>query len=328
MTKTFRLALASAALTATFAVSAFAQQQAQTPLTAQAAVQPAKTAAKAGTQAGKVFGQTYAPVAGVGQDQTQVVYYRPAAGAAPNAPANVYIDGHYHTTLLPNGFTVFCLAPGEHALASFLNDAPSYAGKQSGNYVTNPRGGTTYFLRVREDSSGAPVPVVRETAERELGGMREQMHALSRAPNVQACRYTETAQQPAVTYRDHTFSGDLLFSFGKSGYRDIHPEGREALHKLVSQINAADTRIKRITVIGHADQIGTDAAARDLGMKRAQTVQRVLAEEGLPADRIDSRSAGNTEPVVTDCAGGRQKLIACNAPNRRVVVRVDASKVT
>ncbi|WP_157640075.1 OmpA family protein, partial [Burkholderia ubonensis] len=63
-----------------------------------------------------------------------------------------------------------------------------------------------------------------------------------------------------------------------------------------------------------------------LGARRAATVRRMLIERGLPAAKISTQSAGNTEPVVDDCRGSKQELIACYAPNRRVVVRVEASR--
>ncbi|WP_157643934.1 OmpA family protein, partial [Burkholderia ubonensis] len=171
------------------------------------------------------------------------------------------------------------------------------------------------------------VAVSREQAERELQGARAQVHALSRAATTVACHVTQAAQPvvapAAPQYKDYKLKSDLLFAFGKSGYRDINARGREEIGRLVEQMRREDADTMQITVVGHADQIGSDEAAERLGLQRAQTVRRMLIERGLPASRIEAQSAGNTEPVVNACRGTREQVIACYAPNRRVVVRAD-----
>lgn len=284
--------------------------------------------AQAGTQAGKVFGAVYAPVGQAAPDQVQVVYYRSAsAGGAKRPAANVYIDGHYQTSLLPNGYTMFCVKPGQHTLGAYMKDAPHYKGKTQDRFSADLKAGMTYFLKVREDgSSGAPVALPRAQAEQELQGVRAQVHALSRASSAIACQtQAYVAPAPAPQYKDYTLQGDVLFAFGKSGYQDINPAGRTEIQRLVDQMRRENTATKRIVVVGHADQIGAAAAADALGLRRAQTVRRVLIERGIPASHIVAESAGNTEPVVDDCRGSRQQMIACLAPNRRVVVRADMS---
>lgn len=280
---------------------------------------------QAGQHAGRVFGAVYTPAGQVAADQVQVIYYRQqVSGGAARPAANVYLDGHYQTSLLPNGYTTFCVKPGMHTLGAYQNDAPEYRGKTQDIYKADLKAGTTYFLKVSEDGrSGAPVAIARPQAERELQGARAQVHALARATSVEACR--TTPQPVAAQYKDYTLQGDLLFAFGKSGYRDITPAGRDAIASLIAQMQREGTTTKRIVVVGHADQIGSAAAAEALGLQRAQTVRRVLIERGLPGERMEVQSAGNTEPVVTDCEGGRQQQIACYAPNRRVVVRADVS---
>ncbi|VWD54788.1 OmpA/MotB domain-containing protein [Burkholderia lata] len=283
----------------------------------------------AGTRAGQVFGSTYAPVGTVASNQTQIVYYRPGTPTRGAQPAHVYVDDQFQTALLPGGYTTFCVVAGEHTIGAYQNDAPLYKGKSVNRFSANLQGGKTYFLKVQEGGNGAPQALPREQAERELVGLRDQVHALPRASSVQACQTTPLpVAQPAAQpqYKDYTLSGDLLFAFGKSGYGDITGRGREAVGRLVEQMRAENTTLSQITVIGHADQIGSDTAAEELGMRRAATVRRMLVERGLPASKISTESAGNSEPVVEDCRGSKQQLIACYAPNRRVVVRVDAAR--
>lgn len=320
-----QLALASALLASLASAPVLAQTAASA---AQARTDTSLSVDQAGQKAGRVFGAVYAPAGQVAADRVQVIYYRQqVGGGAPRPAANVYIDGHYQTSLLPNGYTTFCVKPGVHTLGAYQNDAPQYRGKTQDIYRADLKAGTTYFLKVSEDgTSGAPVAVPRPQAEQELQGAHAQVHALSRAATTEACRVT--LQPAAAQYKDYTLQGDLLFAFGKSGYRDITAAGQDAIAGLVAQMQREGTTTKRIVVVGHADQIGSAAAAEALGLQRAQTVRRVLIERGLPGERVEVQSAGNTEPVVSDCKGSRQQLIACNAPNRRVVVRADVTSAT
>ncbi len=308
----------------------------QPSLATQAGAPGAGPMTGAGTQPGKVFGQTYAPVKQIGPQQAQIVYYRDAsAGTGRSAAADVYVDGDLQTALLPNGYSVFCVKPGEHTLGAYTHDAPLYKGKTTGGSRAELKGGMTYFVKVAPaGSNGAPVVVPRNEAATQLQGMRAQMHVLSRAPAVQACDYPSVpvvqpvaAAQPALI-KNYILKGDTLFAFGKSGSRDMTGKGREQISHLAEQILAENGSLEAVTVIGHADLIGSDAAAQKLGEQRAMTVRRMLIERGVPTLKIAAESAGNSDPVVTECSGTMQQKIACNEPNRRVVVRVNLSHPT
>ncbi|MCC8405627.1 OmpA family protein [Paraburkholderia sp. MMS20-SJTN17] len=336
--QTLKRALAGALLVTAGVLPAVAQQTSsnQQPPAAVAAAPAAAPMAGAGTQPGKVFGQTYAPVGQVGPQQAQVVYYRDtSAGAGRSAAAGVYVDGDLQTALLPNGYSIFCVKPGEHTLGAHIHDAPLYKGKTTGGSRAELKGGMTYFMKVAPaGSNGVPVTVPRNEAEAQLQGMRAQMHVLSRASAVQVCDYPSVPLvQPAAAARsavikNYTLKGDTLFAFGKSGGRDITGEGRAEISRLAEQILADNASLEAVTVIGHADLIGSDAAAQKLGEQRAMTVRRMLIEHGIPTLKITAESAGNSDPVVTECSGTRQQKIDCNAPNRRVVVRVNMSHPT
>ncbi|MBB5463761.1 OmpA family protein [Paraburkholderia sp. Cpub6] len=322
--------LVTAGILPAVAQHTFSNQQ---PLATQAGAPGAGPMTGAGTQPGKVFGQTYAPAGQISSQQAQIVYYRDtSAGAGRSAAADVYVDGELQTALLPNGYSIFCVKPGEHTLGAYIHDAPLYKGKTTGGSRAELKGGMTYFVKVAPaGSNGAPVVVPRNEAETQLQGMRAQMHVLSRASAVQACDYPSVpvvqpaaAAQPAVV-KNYTLKGDTLFAFGKSGSRDMTGKGRAEISRLAEQILAENAPLEAVTVIGHADLIGSDAAAQKLGEQRAMTVRRMLIEQGVPTLKITAESAGNSDPVVTECSGTMQQKIACNAPNRRVVVRVNLS---
>lgn len=129
----------------------------------------------------KVFGEQYHESSVGKSDKTRVIYYRVGSEAQKLSGANVYIDGHYHTSLLPGGFSTFCLVPGEYTLGAYQNDAPLYRGKTELLYRVKLDVGKTYFIKVSDSGDSTPVSVTRTEAEKELKYTREQKHAVSRA---------------------------------------------------------------------------------------------------------------------------------------------------
>ncbi|AZF49632.1 Outer membrane protein A precursor [Pseudomonas sp. R2-7-07] len=280
---------------------------------------------KAGQVAGRVFYAAYIPPPPVAVDQTQVVYYRSKDGVQRAGAAHVYIDREFHTGLLPGGFTSFCLAPGSHTLGAYLNDAPTYKGKTTDLYLANLEGGRTYYLKVREDGGTFPMPLNREEAERELKATRSQMHALSRATNVEACRYYEYLKDDE-RFKHYTLASDVLFAHGKSDYRDISAAGRTAIERLLGELQRDEAQIKQVRVTGHTDPFGTASDNQLLGERRAHTVRQMLVDGGMAESILSTDSAGSREPVVHTCYGPRLEQINCYAPNRRVAIRVELDR--
>ncbi|MHC2599032.1 OOP family OmpA-OmpF porin [Kluyvera sp. 1366] len=263
----------------------------------------------------KVYGAQYQPVARVANSQAQIVYYRDKATDIKEA-AHIYVDGEYHSALLPGMFTTFCVTPGNHSLGGFIEDAPLYKGKEEQPYRDNLEAGKTYFVKYDAEANGRPLQVNPQQASRELANLKAQMHTLSRASKVEECRYI------GAQHADYTLSSDVLFAFGKSGRGDITGQGREAISELISKLRTDGVQANRIQVIGHTDPIGKAAGNLRLGQQRANTVRRLLIEAGLPARNLSASSAGSDELLINTCSGSRAEQIECNAPNRRVVVRV------
>lgn len=136
----------------------------------------------------QAFARHYQPVAPIAGQQARVVYYRLDTPGTAAGAAHLYVGQQLHASLLPGGYSVFCLAPGRHVLGAYLDDAPFYAGKHSELFAAELKAGRTYFVKVREHGGNAPIGVARSEAERELVGHREQVHVISRATHVQRCR--------------------------------------------------------------------------------------------------------------------------------------------
>lgn len=98
-----------------------------------------------------------------------------------------------------------------------------------------------------------------------------------------------------------------------STVKDYDAEVDAYLNRLARQIRESGERVQ---LTGHTDNIGSDEFNQELGMRRAEAIQQILRDLGVPQEQITVRSRGKTDPVDTnDTEEGRHN-------NRRVEVRL------
>lgn len=106
----------------------------------------------------------------------------------------------------------------------------------------------------------------------------------------------------------------VTFAFGRS---ELSDQAKSALSAAVASMKAASADQITIAVEGHADSTGTEPFNERLGLARAESVKRYLADQHkVPADKISVASYGESHPAASnDTPEGRSQ-------NRRVVVKV------
>ncbi|MDW3024688.1 MAG: OmpA family protein [Alphaproteobacteria bacterium] len=102
---------------------------------------------------------------------------------------------------------------------------------------------------------------------------------------------------------------EVRFDFNKS---IIKPEYKELIKHLVEATQ--ENKNIKISVVGHTDTSGTSNYNYALGGRRAEAVQKMLIEYGVPASQIVAVSAGEEDLAVPTPDNTR------NAENRRVRV--------
>jgi outer membrane protein OmpA-like peptidoglycan-associated protein len=113
---------------------------------------------------------------------------------------------------------------------------------------------------------------------------------------------------PQVIRNEVKLDGDAFFNFDRYNLR---PDAVAALDELLTKLKSAD-RVSRISVVGHADAIGTVPYNQKLSERRAASAKKYLIEHGIPEDQIDTRGEGELNPAYpNDTPANRQK-------NRRV----------
>lgn len=135
-----------------------------------------------------------------------------------------------------------------------------------------------------------------------------------------------TADCPSCPIRpsDVNLPSDILFEFNQA---ELLPAGKQELDRVIEQAKAAardGQSFDGLTVIGHTDQLGSDAVNDPLSRRRAQAVADYLRNNGFPGQNIQVEGRGSRDPVVqmSSCAnltGSAQQ--DCLAPNRRVVLK-------
>jgi len=130
-------------------------------------------------------------------------------------------------------------------------------------------------------------------------------------------------QKPA--FEKITLQAEVLFDFDKAVVKD---EGKRHLDVEVVDKMKAHPEVELVLISGHTDRIGSDQYNQKLSERRAAAVKDYLISQGIAAERLHAVGKGEAEPVV-DCKGVRgKKAIECLQPNRRVVVEIEAQRIT
>ena len=100
-------------------------------------------------------------------------------------------------------------------------------------------------------------------------------------------------------------------SFDTGSYT-IKPQLRAVLDPFATSLR--DDPAARIAIIGHTDNVGSDAVNNPLSVERAQSVRDYLTTRGISGARVETAGRGEREPVADNSTeSGRAK-------NRRVEI--------
>ena len=253
--------------------------------------------------------------------QSRLVLYRFGQDNLPGA-TGVFVDGTYHASIVPGAWSQLCYRPGPVNLGARQMQVGTRA-KDLLDSITAMAlvGGQTHYFRVMQEN-GYPVlkPVTQVQALRDLVGARQQMHTISRV--AQDCiRGASLPLVAQVRQAPEKLTTQLMFDFDRSDLQAIVPADLMALDKQLKQWRDGPAEISTVHVMGHADPLGKPELNERLAMARAQTVREHILRQLPPGVQVSIESLGAKDPQVKHCEKSLSvRTIACNAPNRRVVV--------
>lgn len=272
----------------------------------------------------EVLGQAFTSPYPIGADQSRIMLYRPAASRLSGA-TSVFVDDRYHTSLVPGAWSALCYRSGTTQIGARQMRVGSHP-KDLADSITalQLQGGQTHYLRVQEEQ-GRPVlqPVPAAQAHQEMRQFKEQVHTVSRV--AQACREgvaTIAVALASSPVQRITLPADTLFAFNRSDAAGMTGAGLAAMDNLLAMLRADFSRVDSLHVMGHADPLGNAQDNEALALQRARTVATYL-QNRTAGMAITTEGRGDRDPVISSCS--RQitaSSIACNQPNRRVVVEV------
>lgn len=275
----------------------------------------------------EVLGDLYALSRSVSEDQGRIVVYRTSATANLKGATSVFINGQYHTSLIPNGYSFLCLKPGEVQIGARQFEVGGTAkDKYDTLSITGLDKGSTQFLVVTDDG-GRPVmkPVSSAQALAELNDARLQKHTVSRVWPVSDCKEpaapAQLAKEPAKD--EFVLMVDVLFEFARSDIDGITQQGQRAIDEMISRIRLRFAQIDHVHLIGHTDPLGSVSFNEKLALQRANTIRQYIEKRMRVAGRFSAEGRAARDLVETRCAKvATPSSIACNQPNRRVVAEV------
>ena len=263
------------------------------------------------------------------KSQSRVVFYRQASDLGDTGVASVYVNGRYHASLQSGAFSEVCVPPKKVNVTAVMERSggtvPDVMDIEN-TLLLSP--GQDVFVRVGQQPNGrAVLMMVRpEAALPELVKLRAQQHTMTRVADAAPCQEDASRLQAAgASNYTITLEADALFPFGQSDVQTLSPRGRRMLDHLVDRIKSefgSGNRV-RIQIWGHADSFGSAASNLKVSKARAAAIKSYFVQGGLMPESIKADGRGDQQRVITTCSTKLSaESVACNKPNRRVVVNV------
>ncbi|MCH2109972.1 MAG: OmpA family protein [Polyangiaceae bacterium] len=130
----------------------------------------------------------------------------------------------------------------------------------------------------------------------------------------------EPTPPPRVEIRDNKIEihDKILFEVRKAEIR----EESFGLMEEIAEVLKKNPQIKKVSIEGHTDSVGSDQYNQDLSDKRSKAVMQWLVDHGVEADRLEAQGHGETQPIAdNETDEGKEK-------NRRVEFNILEQEVT
>ncbi len=103
--------------------------------------------------------------------------------------------------------------------------------------------------------------------------------------------------------------------FFETGKANILSKSFNLLDEVVSVL-AENPQVKKISIEGHTDDVGSDDANRNLSQSRAESVRKYLTDNGVGVDRLSAKGFGESRPILPNTSKRNRSL------NRRVEFKI------
>ena len=112
-----------------------------------------------------------------------------------------------------------------------------------------------------------------------------------------------------------TFNSQLLFDFGKTDLKESNKQDLQKFAETLKQNPDTD-----LLIVGHTDDVGSDAFNQTLSEKRASAVSSYLASLNVGYSRLKTQGRGESQPTVSNSTEDSR------SQNRRVEIAIYANE--
>lgn len=135
------------------------------------------------------------------------------------------------------------------------------------------------------------IRMAEQSARREEQAREDERARVAREEATEAA---EVAMRENEMVREG-FSAMIYFDFDRSNIKDEFVSGLE-MKVMILNANPG----MRISIVGHADERGSDEYNIALGNRRALASKAFLVDRGIAEDRIDTSTMGESQPLVDE----------------------------
>jgi outer membrane protein OmpA-like peptidoglycan-associated protein len=123
---------------------------------------------------------------------------------------------------------------------------------------------------------------------------------------------------PSAPVQTAPQTATIFFAFDRSDENSIEPSSTN----IANVIEAIQQSQNPVIISGYADRLGNFTYNQELSSRRANTVAKLLVQQGINPARIQLQVSGGTS-TYQECSGEGKKvqLVNCLAPNRRVNIQ-------
>jgi outer membrane protein OmpA-like peptidoglycan-associated protein len=267
------------------------------------------------------------------------------ASLSPQESIDLFVDDMYHASLPPGLNVSVELCVGPNRLDFFGRDASGRA-YLLGREIISAQENTWTLLQV--NSSIVQFRALKEsltpTQFQQLARPQDRLHTVSRvtkncapAPAITASAVVPPATaQPLTTLptlvspstaveRKPDVTLNYQFNYLRNHDRLHEASDIAKLGELIAHVQRDASRIEKLTVVGHTDNMGPVALNMELSTRRALNIANdIAAATGLGVG-VQHRGVGPLFMTATNCGSlglNRPQMIECNRPNRRVEVQI------
>ena len=112
-----------------------------------------------------------------------------------------------------------------------------------------------------------------------------------------------------------TFNSQLLFDYGKNDLKESNKADLQKFSATLKEYANTD-----LVIVGHTDNVGSEAFNQTLSEKRAAAVSNYLASLGIAYNRLRTEGKGELQPVASN------DLESDRVQNRRVEIAIFANE--